>query len=258
MFATPLRNLLLATAVIAGSLIALGNGRIDSVVTSALSDPVMSAKLDAVVPNREHRRSGLRQHDGLRALAHRSGLSAAPSRKRRGYCRPHRIASASAATRKACAGLESKKMTAFRGNRRRRVHPVALTTERRAVSVSPSAAVSRQVTVGFVDLQAVEAAASQGSRCGSTRTPRSPSPAVTGLAAGPGSGFRSLVGYCRRLMVLGGSAVSAENAARFALAGLLGLAADLLLFEVLFLAGVRLVWAHAASFAVAAAASTTP
>jgi hypothetical protein len=53
MFATPLRNLLLATVLIAGSLIALGNGRIDSVVTSALSDPVMSAKLDAVVPNRE-------------------------------------------------------------------------------------------------------------------------------------------------------------------------------------------------------------
>jgi hypothetical protein len=43
MSATPLRNLLLATALIGFSMVALGNGRLDAFVARATADFVMSS-----------------------------------------------------------------------------------------------------------------------------------------------------------------------------------------------------------------------
>ncbi len=68
-------------------------------------------------------------------------------------------------------------------------------------------------------------------------------------------GLRRTVDDVRRLLALAGSAVSAKNAARFLLAGLAGLAVDVLLFDALILAGIGLMPAHVASFAVAAVAN---
>ncbi|MBB3458239.1 dolichol-phosphate mannosyltransferase [Rhizobium sp. BK313] len=64
-------------------------------------------------------------------------------------------------------------------------------------------------------------------------------------------GWGHMIDYARRLLVLGGGAVSFGNATRFAGVGLIGLAIDLLIFQILFGAGLGLVTAHVASFAVA-------
>ena len=64
-------------------------------------------------------------------------------------------------------------------------------------------------------------------------------------------GLLQMVDYCRRLMILAGSAVSMGNAARFAVVGLVGLVVDFLVFDALFLSGFKLVTAHVTSFAVA-------
>ncbi|MFS8112586.1 glycosyltransferase family 39 protein [Rhizobium jaguaris] len=64
-------------------------------------------------------------------------------------------------------------------------------------------------------------------------------------------GWGHMIDYARRLMVLAGGAVSFGNATRFAGVGLIGLALDLLLFQILFGMGFGLVAAHVTSFAVA-------
>ena len=64
-------------------------------------------------------------------------------------------------------------------------------------------------------------------------------------------GFLQMVAYARRLMVLAGGAVSMETAARFATVGVLGLGVDLLAFHALVAAGLGIVGAHIASFALA-------
>jgi dolichol-phosphate mannosyltransferase len=64
-------------------------------------------------------------------------------------------------------------------------------------------------------------------------------------------GWGHMIDYARRLMVLAGGAVSFGNATRFAGVGLIGLAIDLLIFQILFGTGFGLVTAHLVSFAVA-------
>lgn len=64
-------------------------------------------------------------------------------------------------------------------------------------------------------------------------------------------GWTQMLSFARRLMVLAGGAVSLGNATRFAGVGLMGLAVDLLIFQILFGLGIALVTAHAVSFAVA-------
>ncbi|MDL2398236.1 glycosyltransferase family 39 protein [Rhizobium mayense] len=64
-------------------------------------------------------------------------------------------------------------------------------------------------------------------------------------------GWGHMIDYARRLLVLAGGAVSFGNATRFAGVGLIGLALDLLIFQILFGMGFGLVAAHVTSFAVA-------
>lgn len=64
-------------------------------------------------------------------------------------------------------------------------------------------------------------------------------------------GWGQMLAYARRLLVLAGGAVSLGNVTRFAGVGLIGLAIDFLIFQMLFSAGVGLVMAHATSFAIA-------
>ncbi|MGA0565652.1 glycosyltransferase family 39 protein [Ancylobacter sp. VNQ12] len=64
-------------------------------------------------------------------------------------------------------------------------------------------------------------------------------------------GLGQMLAYARRLLVLAGGAVSLGNATRFAGVGLIGFAVDLLVFQVLFGAGLGLMAAHVASFVVA-------
>jgi dolichol-phosphate mannosyltransferase len=64
-------------------------------------------------------------------------------------------------------------------------------------------------------------------------------------------GSAQMLGFIRRLMVLSGGSVSFGNAARFTAVGLIGLVLDLVVFQLLFGAGVTLVTAHVASFLVA-------
>jgi dolichol-phosphate mannosyltransferase len=63
-------------------------------------------------------------------------------------------------------------------------------------------------------------------------------------------GLLQVAAYARRLMVLAGGAVSMGTAARFATVGLLGIGVDLLVFNALFAAGLGMVVAHVASFAL--------
>ncbi|PZM14482.1 glycosyltransferase family 39 protein [Rhizobium tubonense] len=64
-------------------------------------------------------------------------------------------------------------------------------------------------------------------------------------------GWGQMIAYARRLLVLAGGAVSLGNAARFAAVGLIGLALDILIFQILFAMGAKLVTAHVVSFVVA-------
>jgi dolichol-phosphate mannosyltransferase len=64
-------------------------------------------------------------------------------------------------------------------------------------------------------------------------------------------GKAQLAAYLRRLLVLGGGAVSTAGAARFAAVGLIGMLVDLLVFEALFGLGATLMVAHVVSFCVA-------
>jgi dolichol-phosphate mannosyltransferase len=61
-----------------------------------------------------------------------------------------------------------------------------------------------------------------------------------------------LISYMRRLLVLGGGNISFGTAGRFAGVGLIGLAADVLLFQIFIAYGFSLGQSHAISFAVAA------
>lgn len=64
-------------------------------------------------------------------------------------------------------------------------------------------------------------------------------------------GKTQMVAYLLRLLVLAGGAVSAGGAARFALVGLIGMAVDLLVFELLFALHAGLMTAQVGSFGVA-------
>ena len=64
-------------------------------------------------------------------------------------------------------------------------------------------------------------------------------------------GISQMAAYARRLMVLAGGAISMGTAARFATVGVLGLGVDLMAFNALFSAGLDIVEAHIASFALA-------
>lgn len=64
-------------------------------------------------------------------------------------------------------------------------------------------------------------------------------------------GWAQMAAYARRVLVLAGGSVSLGNAARFAAVGLIGLALDILIFQILFGMGFRLVTAHVVSFVVA-------
>ncbi|MEI4482939.1 MULTISPECIES: glycosyltransferase family 39 protein [unclassified Phyllobacterium] len=65
-------------------------------------------------------------------------------------------------------------------------------------------------------------------------------------------GLNHLISYMRRLLVLGGGNISFGTAGRFAGVGLIGFAADILLFQVLIAYGFSLGQSHAISFAAAA------
>ncbi|PYE86586.1 glycosyltransferase family 39 protein [Phyllobacterium leguminum] len=64
-------------------------------------------------------------------------------------------------------------------------------------------------------------------------------------------GKAQMVAYLRRLLVLGGGAISAGGAARFAAVGFIGMFVDLLVFQALIAVGAGLVAAHVLSFCVA-------
>ena len=61
-------------------------------------------------------------------------------------------------------------------------------------------------------------------------------------------GWGQMMSFARRLLVLSGGAVSLGNATRFAGVGLVGLAFDLIMFQLLIEAGIGLGAAHATSF----------
>lgn len=65
-------------------------------------------------------------------------------------------------------------------------------------------------------------------------------------------GLGQMTSYMRRLLILGGGDISLGSASRFAGVGLIGLATDLLVFQLLIAAGFGLGMSHAGSFVVAA------
>ncbi|WP_040854039.1 glycosyltransferase family 39 protein [Phyllobacterium sp. YR531] len=65
-------------------------------------------------------------------------------------------------------------------------------------------------------------------------------------------GLGQMISYIHRLLALGGGVVSFGTAGRFAGVGLIGLASDILIFQVLFAAGFGLGVSHAVGFAFAA------
>jgi dolichol-phosphate mannosyltransferase len=64
-------------------------------------------------------------------------------------------------------------------------------------------------------------------------------------------GSSQMIGFVRRLLVLAGGSVSLENATRFAVVGLVGLALDIMIFQLMFGTGFGLVTAHSVSFVAA-------